>query len=91
MSVDPEPGDPRAEGWRPLVAHDWDGPVALETSLRAALEEVGAEDVFLYDCVDVEAVRDAVSPGTDRGVSEVRFDYGHHEVRVTEDGSIAAR
>jgi hypothetical protein len=91
MSVDPEPSDPRTESWRPLVAHDWEGPVALETSLRAALEEVGMEEVFLYDYVDVEAVRDAVSPGTDRGVSEVRFDCGRHEVRVTEDGTIAAR
>ena len=65
--------------------------MALESSLRAALEEVGVEKVFLYDYVDVEAVRDALSPGTDRGVSEVRFDYGRHEVRVTDDGTIAAR
>jgi hypothetical protein len=91
MSVDHEPSDPSADGWHLLVTHDWGGPVALETSLRAALEEVGVEDVFLYEYVDVETVRDAISPGTDRGVSEVRFDYGRHELRVTEDGTIASR
>lgn len=91
MSVDPEPSDSHAGGWRRLGTHDWDSPVALETALRAALQGVGVEDVFLYDDVDVEAVRDAISPGTDRGVSEVRFGYGRHEVRVAKDGTIAVR
>jgi len=91
MSVDPDPRDPRAGGWQSVATHDWEGPASLERTLRAALEEVGVEDVFLYEYVDVEAVRAAISPGTDRGVCEVRFDYGRHEVRVAEDGTIAVR
>ncbi len=93
MSVNPEPNDPRADGWHTLARHDWTDGTALVTSLSEALADLGVarEDPVLYEYVDVEAVRDAVSPGADRGVSEVRFDYGHHEVRVAEDGTIAAR
>lgn len=93
MAVDPDASDPLPGGWRLLATHDWTDTTALEASLSRALETLdgASTEVVLYEYVDVEALRDALSPGTDRGVSEVRFECGRHEVRVADDGTIAAR
>jgi hypothetical protein len=93
MAVNPDGTSPSSGGWKLLAAHDWSDAKALETSICAAVEELDGvtDEVFLYEYVDVEAVRDALKPESRRGVSEVRFDYGRHEVRVTEDGTIAVR
>jgi len=92
MAVDPDANAPIPGSWRLLATHDWSDSTALEASLSTALEGLdGAPADVLYEYVDVEAVREAISPGTDRGVSEVRFEYGRHEVRVADDGTIAAR
>lgn len=93
MSVDPDSGERRADDWLVLARHDWTDATALEISLHEALVtlEPTHDEAVLYEHVDVGAVRDVISPGTDRGASEVRFDYGRHEVRVAEDGTIATR
>jgi len=87
--TDGAPGGP----WRVLGHHDWEGVAGLEVTLAGALESLdGAEDPVLYDYIDVEAVADAFAPAADgRGVSEVRFDYEGHTVRISRDGTIAAR
>lgn len=93
MSVDPDSGERRADDWRVLARHDWTDATALEISLHESLAalEPTQDEALLYDYVDVDAVRDVIGPGTDRGVSEVRFDYGRHEVKVAEDGTVATR
>ncbi len=93
MAVNPDASTPVPGGWQLVARHDWTDTTALETSLCAALEEVDsvAGEAVLYEYVDVETVCDALNPGSDRGVSEVRFDYGGHEIRVSEDGTIAVR
>ena len=91
-SVDSESGDSQS-GWRVLANHDWTDSTALETSLCRvfhALEDV-SDEVYLYECVDVEAVREAFGPGSERGVSEVRFEYEGYDVRVDDAGTIAVR
>lgn len=79
--------------WRVLARHDWKGTAGLEMTLADALERLdGPEEPILYDYVNVEAVADAFAPAADgRGVSEVRFEYEEYTVRVTRDGTVAAR
>lgn len=91
MAADSMSGD--SSGWRVLAAHDWDGSTALETSLCSAFEALEGvpDDVYLYGSVDVEALREALAPGAERGASEVRFEYEGYEVRVDADGTIAVR
>lgn len=76
-----------------LAHHDWESVAGLEVTLGAALESLdGAENLILYDYVNIEAVADAIDPAIDsRGASEVRFEYEGHTVRITRDGTIAAR
>jgi len=93
MSIDPDASSPLQDDWHLLVTHDWADTTGLEMSLCVALAELDADrgEVVLYDYVDVEAVRNALAPGSERGVSEVRFDYEQHEVRVADDGTIAVQ
>jgi len=85
-------GNASIGAWSVVGRHDWDGTGTLETTLRDALDGFDAEtDDVLYRYVDVEALVDALSPDADRGASEVRFDYGRHEVRVSRDGTVAVR
>ncbi len=79
--------------WQVLAHHDWESAAGLEVTLAAALESLdGAENPILYDYVDIEAVADAIDPAVDsRGASEIRFEYEGHTVRITRDGTIAAR
>lgn len=77
--------------WTDLGHHDWEGTDALETTLSDALHELDGHESILYEHVDTEALRDVIDPGRERGAAEVRFRYGHHEIRLTAEGSIAAR
>jgi hypothetical protein len=79
--------------WRVLAHHDWEGITGLETTLAGALRGLaGAENPVLYDYIDVEAIADAINPAVDgRGASEVRFKCEGYTVRITRDGTIAAR
>lgn len=79
--------------WKVIRSHNWDSHAAIETTLCDAIDALGAAsgDLTLYDHVDLEAVVDAISPGEDRGVEEVRFEYEEYEIRVERDGTIAAR
>lgn len=49
------------------------------------------EDTVLQDHVAVEAVLDALEPESpSRGASEIRFEYGRYEIKITQAGVIAA-
>lgn len=79
--------------WSTIAMHDWDGPASVEMTLVSALEDLNGslgEDV-LYDHVDLDAVTDTLAPTTERGATEVRFQYGSHELRLERDGTISAR
>jgi len=83
-----------ARPWSVLAWHDWDGDDELVTTLSEALYNLDGVDEgdVLYDYVDVELVVEAFSP--DRagwGITEVTFECEHHEVRISQDGTIAAR
>ncbi len=92
MASNSEPSD--AGSWTTLGTHDWDGSVTLETTLGDALGRLtgtSAETPF-YDHVDLEAVAEAFGPAaSDRGVTEVHFEYEGLEVRIFRDGTITAR
>lgn len=45
----------------------------------------------LYDDVDTEAVMDLLEPGSERGATEVRFEYEDHEIRIAQNGTVATR
>lgn len=92
MASNSEPSD--AGSWTALGTHDWEGTVALETSLGDALGRLAgtSTETPFYDHVDIEAVTEAFGPTrSDRGVSEIHFEYEGLEVRITQDGTIAAR
>ena len=89
-----ESGSTAPDSWDVLTVHDWEGPQSIETSLSTALERLdgGADQSILYDYIDVEAVTDAFDPErSDRGASEIRFEYHGYEVRLSQDGTIAVR
>lgn len=79
--------------WEIISSHDWESHAAIETALCDVLcaLDTDTEATVLYDHVDVEAVVDAISPGADRGVSEVRFECEEYEIRVDRTGTISAR
>ena len=78
--------------WDVLATHDWRGNQAIETSLSNALDQLATTSAPLYDYIDLEAVRDTLGPeASQRGASEVRFEYENFEIRITDDGTIAAR
>lgn len=80
--------------WETLASHDWSETQAIEMTLSAALEHLdsGADETLLYDYIDLEAVVNAFDPETtQRGASEVRFRYEDYQIRITHDGTIAAR
>jgi hypothetical protein len=70
----------------------WETGDELLVRLTDALAGLDSEaGTVLYDHVAVDAVLDALEPGpTADGVSEVRFDYGRYEIKVTRAGVIAA-
>ncbi|MHB9288842.1 HalOD1 output domain-containing protein [Halobacteriales archaeon Cl-PHB] len=87
-------GAPGGSSWTRLETHHWDGSTGLETSLVDALAglDVDVDGVPLYEYVDVEALVTAFAPThPDRGVGQVSFTYEGYEVRISADGTIAAR
>jgi hypothetical protein len=81
------------DGWSVVGHHDWDATETLETTLRRTLDTIDDNpgEGELYQYIDVEALFDVLSPETTRGASEVHFEYGRHDVRVSQDGTIAVR
>ena len=81
-----------AGSWAVLDRGEWETGDELLIRLADALAELGSEEEpVLYDHVAIDAVLDALEPDSDsRGVSEVRFDYGRYEIKVTRGGVIAA-
>lgn len=78
--------------WTVLDRSGWQTGDELLVRLADALGGFGPEEgAVLYDYVPVDAVIDALDPeSSSGGVSEVWFDYGRYEIRVTRDGVIAA-
>jgi hypothetical protein len=93
MSTETDASSWPAETWSALGYHDWDENTTIESTLMEALGDLPgtAEAGVLYDYVDTEAVVDLLEPNSGRGATEVRFEYEGHEIRVTQDGTIAAR
>lgn len=92
MSTERDTGSRPAETWSVLASHDWAGKTPIETSLLDALDRLSEPETgVLYDYVDTEAVVDVLAPSANHGATEVRFEYGQHEIRITQDGTIAAR
>jgi hypothetical protein len=84
---------PHSDGWSVVAHHDWDGPETLETTLRDVVVRLEADDddSRLYQYVDVDALRDVIAPGADRGASQVSFNYRQQELRVSDDGTVAVK
>jgi len=78
--------------WDVLAQGSWETADDLLLRLVDAVDELDApEGTVLHDYVDIDAVLDALAPASaSRGVSEVRFDYGHYEIKVTQAGTVAA-
>jgi len=78
--------------WTVLDRAGWETGDELLVRLTDALAGLdSAAGTVLYDHVAVDAVLDALEPGSNAdGVSEVRFDYGRYEIKVTRAGVIAA-
>jgi hypothetical protein len=81
------------ESWSAIGRHDWGATETLETTLREVLNDFEGEDGpgELYQYVDAEALVDVISPETDRGASEVHFEYGDREIKISQDGIISIR
>lgn len=94
MAVNGAGGSEMVRPWSVLAWHDWDGNDELVTTLSDVLYSLDgvAEDAVLYDYVDIELVTDAFAPDKEGwGVQEITFECEHHEVRISRDGTIAAR
>lgn len=92
MSSASNSGERGTGTWSVVGYHDWDSQEGIETTLVEALDTLGGEeDAVLYDYIDVEAMVDAMAPGSRRGASEIRFEYDRYEVRVSRDGAVAVR
>lgn len=82
-----------ATSWTVLDRSGWESGDELIVRLADALTGFGpSEATVLYDHVSVDAVIDALDPeSASRGVSEIRFDYGRYEIKITRGGVIAAQ
>lgn len=80
--------------WETLSTHDWSGDKAIETTVSDALLSLDCtgDGKALYDYIDLEAAIETLGPkDAQRGASEIRFDYEDYEIRILQDGTIAAR
>jgi len=78
--------------WSVLATGDWETRDELLIRLTDAIRDLdpGNDGTILYDHVAVDAMLDALAPeSASRGVSEIRFEYGCYEVKVTQDGVVA--
>lgn len=80
-----------AGSWTVLDAGGWESTDELLVRLTDALSGFGPDEgTVLYDHVAVDPVLDALDPeSASPGVSEIRFEYGRYEVKVTRAGVIA--
>ena len=81
-----------AGSWSVLATGDWESGDELLVRLTDAIRDLDGDDgTVLYDHVAIDAMLDALAPcSRTRGVSEVRFEYGCYEIKVTSEGVIAA-
>lgn len=64
--------------------------LAIDDALKR-LEGVG-RDTVLFDHVDPEGVVAVFeAPSTSRGATELTFECDRHEIRISGDGTVAAR
>ena len=94
MAVNGAGGSGVVRPWSVLAWHDWDSDEEFVTSLSDAIYSLDGVDegAVLYDYVDLEVVTEALAP--DRagwGVTEITFECERHEVKISQDGTIAAR
>lgn len=80
------------DSWTVLARADWETADELLVRLTEAVADLdAAEGTVLHDHVAVDAVLDALDPESrPPAVSEIRFEYGRYEIRVTDAGVIAA-
>jgi hypothetical protein len=85
-------GSGSAASWAVLDRGEWETDDELLVRLADAVADLDtAEGTVLHDHIAVDAVLDALETESDsRGVSEVRFEYGRYEIRVTGAGVVAA-
>jgi hypothetical protein len=85
-------GGGAVDSWSVLAVEEWETADELLVGLADAVSDIGPDDrTVLYDYVAVDAMLDAFAPeSAGRGVSEIRFEYGRYEIKVTQDGTIAA-
>lgn len=79
--------------WEVLDRSGWETEDELLVGLAGAVADLDtAEGTVLHDHVAVDALIKALKPESpSRGVSEIRFEYGRYEIKVTRVGVIAAR
>ena len=84
-------GSRAADSWSVLASGEWESGDELLVRLTDAMRDLDADDgTVLYDHVAIDAMLDALAPAGSRGVSEIRFEYGRYEIKVTQAGVIAA-
>ena len=84
-------GSPGTDSWSVLASGELESGDELLIRLTDAMREIGPDDgTVLYDHVAIDAMLDALAPADSCGVSEIRFEYGRYEIKVTRDGVIAA-
>ena len=80
-----------ADSWSVLAKGEWESGDELLVRLTDAMRDLDSDDgTVLYDHVAIDAMLDALAPAGPRGVSEIRFEYGRYEIKVTQGGVIAA-
>jgi hypothetical protein len=80
-----------ADSWSVLASGEWESGDELLVRLTDAMRDLDSDDgTVLYDHVAIDAMLDALAPAGSRGVSEIRFEYGRYEIKVTQAGVIAA-
>jgi len=87
-----QPSGPRP--WSTLAHHDWEDDTELLTRLAEALEALptGDDDPLLQEHVEVGPLLNGLASATpQRQFTEVRFEVDRYELRITQDGTIAAR
>jgi hypothetical protein len=84
-------GGRATDSWSVLASGEWESGDELLVRLTDAMRDLGPDDdTVLYDHVAIDAMLDALAPSGSRGVSEIRFEYGRYEIKVTQTGVIAA-
>jgi hypothetical protein len=88
-AIDSGPGS--VSSWTVLDCEGWETTDELLVRLVDALAGLGPdEEVRLSDHIAVEALLDALDPESrSRGVTEIRFEYGRYEIKLTRAGVIA--